>query len=644
MQTLLAYAFERSVPEARVAAGLARVESWYARLWGEPPQRNAAHAGRLGMCHWDAPGQECRWPSWTETGDPDGTGTGGEATATLAVPLGYDKVLGGVRLAEAPGALARRLLDRPEQVMALTPPFVVAQLDRARGSLALVTDGLGLGRLFELRTDEGRVWSNRPVAAVRFAGVRAEADPLAWRQVAASDWVMGDRTPYRGVRVVPAATQIIVGRRGPREQTLDALRLLSDARREPLTAPSLDATGAALTAVAGATSQLWSGAPVLSLSGGRDSRLVAAVFLAAGAEVSLRTYSAAAGEAETARRLVAALDRPVEHEVAVPAAQRAVRRRGGALARARRWHDATEGLRPAVYLRNIAPKSLPRQRRLLVSGVGGEFGHAPGYPDDVVRLEGLPERARLDAFARTLTAKVVAPRGLAPASVAAVEEHTRAVIAHAQARGVTDAKVLDWYYADERLRRWGMHGEASGKVMPLLSPEFVRACFGLTTAQSTASALHAALIARLVPAWAEVPFYTATLRQRQAVAQQRLWEEDDVDVLDGVMADLSGWGEAFDAASVRTIWRQARAGRAAGRDELLLQRVVWRAGFEDHLAAVNAEPVPDRPALRVDLPVAPKRDWTRPVRELAMAANEISLARRLARTRLGRELRRRLGV
>jgi len=564
--------------------------------------------------------------------------------ATLAAPLGYEKVLGPVRLSDAPAALARRILEHPEEVLRLTPPFVLARLDRDGQCLLLATDGLGLGRLYEVRTDEGRIWSNRPVAALLFSGVRAEADPVAWQRMAASDWPMGDRTPYRGVQVVPAATRIVAGGRGVREDSVDVLRRLVAARREPLSVASVDATAAALTSIASDTRHLWSGVPVLSLSGGRDSRLVAAAFLAAGVEVSLRTYAAAAGEADTARQLVARLAVPVEHEVAVPAAQKAAQRRGGALARARRWHDATEGLRPAVYLRNNAPRHLPRQPRLLVSGVGGEFGHAPGYPEDIARLERLAVPARLEGYAQALTAKVILPRGLAAASVRAVEDHTRAVIAHAEVRGVTDAKVLDWYYADERLRRWGMHGEAANKVMPLLAHEFISAAFGLSTAQSRASDLHSALIARLLPAWADVPFYAATLQQRQAVRQQKLWEEDDVEILSEVMEDLSGTADAFDAGQVRTIWRQARAGRAAGRDELLLQRVVWRVAFSDHLAAVNAEPAPDRSVVQLRPPEPLRRDWARPLRDLAVRANDVPLARRWARTRVGRSLRRRLGV
>lgn len=493
------------------------------------------------------------------------------------------------------------------------------------------------------------VWSNRPVAALRFAGLRAEADAEAWRRMAACDWAMGHLTPYRGVSVVPAATQITATPDGVRRTSLDVLSELVRHRRDPLTPASVELTAAALAEVAASVSATWPDVPVLSLSGGRDSRLVVAAFVAADQPVRLRTYGGDAGEVETARRLVGLLPAEAEHEVTTPAAQRPGRRRAGAYARARQLHDVAEGLRPSTYLRSNAPRRLLQHNPPLIAGIGGEFGHAPGYPDDVEQVEQLPLERRLDAYARSLQAKVTLPRGVAPDAVAAAARQIRAVVDHAAERGVTDAKALDWFYADERLRRWGMAGESAGRVLPLLIGEFVSAALGLSAAESRASALHTALIEQLVPQWAGIEYYSATLRQRQAVRQQRLWEESDADLLADVVQQPDDWGAAFEVPRVQAIWRRARAGKAAPRDELLLQRVVWRAAFTDHLAAVNVEPAVVRGRVVLATPPAeptepaPARRRS-PVLILATWANDVPLARRLARTALGRRVRRFLGA
>ena len=111
-----------------------------------------------------------------------------------------------------------------------------------------------------------------------------------------------------------------------------------------------------------------------------------------------------------------------------------------------------------------------------------------------------------------------------------------------------------------------------------------------------------------------------------------------------LLADPDDWGEGFDVAEVQEIWQGALAGRAAARDELLLQRVVWRAAFTDHLAAVNGEPLRERRPKILAVSSQPERASGRVVRRLAVRANDVPWARRLARTPLGRSLRRRLGV
>ncbi|MFI5690203.1 hypothetical protein ACIA58_00065 [Kribbella sp. NPDC051586] len=66
-----------------------------------------------------------------------------------------------------------------------------------------------LDRLFELRLPDGCVWTNRPVAALLFAGVPAVASSRGWTFAAACGWFMDDSTPYDGVLAVPGATHIV---------------------------------------------------------------------------------------------------------------------------------------------------------------------------------------------------------------------------------------------------------------------------------------------------------------------------------------------------------------------------------------------------------------------------------------------------
>lgn len=638
MQTFIAHALKAGTAPAVVQEGLERVERWYGRLWGEAAVRRDAGAG-VGVHLWDVPRRACRWPAWSSRA--------GTTTVTLYVPLGAERLIGDVEPEHAPAPLVDRLLAHPGDVLELTGPFVLARLHEGQDEreLALFTDALGVGRLFELQVPTGTVWSNRPVAALRFAGVRAQPDELAWQRMAGCDWPMGEATPYAGVRTVPAATSVRATAGSLEHSTVDLLAELVRTRTADPGAPgSLAATAEALRDTARSVSRLWPERPTLSLSGGRDSRLVAAAFVAAGVDVAFTTNGGLAGEADTARRLLAALPRAYEHRVTSPSGARPASPAGGVLARARAWHDVVEGLRPAHYVRNDPPRALPGgSSRPKVSGAGGDLAHGPLFPSDAVQIE-QDLTGRLTAWRGSLLARVLLPRGVAAAAVGAVEQQVDAVLAGAAARGLTDSRALTWFYLNERVRRWGLSGESAAKVLPLLTPQFVRAAFGLNAAQSRASELHASLIAELVPQWAGVPFFRATLKQREAAPQRRLWQEPDRDLVTGLLARPDAWGDAFDIPTVQRVWRQACAGRAAARDELLLQRVVWRAAFDDHLRAINGE----RPVTRRPVPLErlgrPRVDVARAARAFAAHANDVPTARRLARTRLGRYVRRHLGV
>ncbi|GAA0610712.1 hypothetical protein HPO96_29900 [Kribbella sandramycini] len=53
--------------------------------------------------------------------------------------------------------------------------------------------------LFEVQSPDGPVWSNRPVAALLFAGIPAAPSPRGWTYAAACGWFLADSTPYDGV-------------------------------------------------------------------------------------------------------------------------------------------------------------------------------------------------------------------------------------------------------------------------------------------------------------------------------------------------------------------------------------------------------------------------------------------------------------
>jgi hypothetical protein len=176
MDTVVAYAFDQFAGAERAAAGVRRVEAYYEGLWQGLARRDGCDAGTVGLHSWSRREPTCRWPAWRDDDDL--------CVASLHAPLGYEAVVGDLAPEQAAGPLARAVLASPARLLELAPPFLLTVLDPADERLELFTDSVGLGRLFQLRTADGWVWSNRPVAACLFADVPVAAGTRGWRYAA----------------------------------------------------------------------------------------------------------------------------------------------------------------------------------------------------------------------------------------------------------------------------------------------------------------------------------------------------------------------------------------------------------------------------------------------------------------------------
>ncbi len=554
METLVAYTFHPD-SMARAAAGTARVEAYYSGLWDHQAKHKGYDGSTIGLHVWDRGDSSCFWPSWHDTGDL--------RVASLHTPLGYQRVIGDVPPYDGPGRLAHAVRRTPAGFLELAPPFTMAVLEPQQERLDLFTDSIGVGRLFQLRLADGWVWSNRPVAALLFAGVAAAAAPRGWGFAAACGWFMDDSTPYDGVLAVPGATHVVADGR-TRRQTVS--RIETTSVWSTYSFDAVEETAEALQDVARSVARLWPGRPTVDLSGGRDSRVVAAAFLKAGVDLKLNSYDAVSGELQVAESLVQALPFEVEHAttrrkttIGVKPAANPQPTKPPALAdRALRWHRYAEGLRPASYLFHAPPATLANVAHLAIGGAGGEVAHGHFYPADVLQLDALPLHDKVNAFGNRLQARLTPTAGPAAAARAAVAEQIDRVLRTAVHGGIENATMLDYFYVVERLRRWGTTGERSGVVSPLLVPSFVRSAFALSPAQRVDNALHRELVRHLVPEWADIPFFKpARPAPRRTPARIRcLADAPDRDVIQDLLSDVDG----FDQHALNTLWAASTAG------------------------------------------------------------------------------------
>lgn len=582
-QTLLAYAFEVPDPAGELERRLARVGHHYRALIAEPPDHDRAGDGGTGLALWHRPDPRLRWPLWVAAG--------GIAAAMTSVPTGWRRVVDVAEPGHAAPALARALAADPRRASELNPPFAVGVLDAA-GDLVIVNDFLGAGRLYELRFDGGWAWSNRLGALPVFAGVRPEPDHEAWAVFAAAGWFLGAGTPIRGARKVPPGTVIRARRGGGGPGAVAVVHEPTDARRravEPRRARLRRSAAAAADQVVGLAEDLaaaWDAPLAISLTGGRDSRVSAAAAVAAGLEATFNTGDQVPGEVDVVRGLVARAPTAMDHTVYSPEPE------GEDAAdlwqRTRDIHLVHDGMRNPQEVRR--PSEVPQRHspRPTLSGHGGELGHGFYY----TRKEKLRKLRR--GGDRTLISQL--ERNARRRHSAATEEAYRLYLAECEgtldagrAYGLRGPVLLDWFYMAQRLPYRSGLGARSGRSSACTVPAFVRGAFDLRPKDRLDARLHREVIAALVPEWAEVPFFRSDeVAEMPEIRRLRIWERPgEAATVEEMIAAREGWPAILDPARVEAMWKEVRSGAGSADYEHVFYRLVWRAGYEEHLRTLG---------------------------------------------------------
>jgi len=513
MYVVLAWFSERTVARPEREAARARFESAVADVVPETYARHDAGGDDWGVTVLH-PGTQgaYRWPM---------IATDGPLTAvSLGVPVGAD-------LTGGPVALARALLGGADVHRDVVPPFGLFAVDGTE-RFAVQQDWLGMCRLFTGSADGITAFCSRPSALAAFLSEEVRPDLDGWASFAVSGSFGGDRSAFRGARLLQPG-QRITGRRrtgGGWELTTDLRYCVDDVVLSGLAAQGrpVDATlrlaGQALTDTASSVRDLYDGPVQLGLSGGKDSRLIAASVVAAGWLPKLSTHDDVAAEGEIATELVRRLrdqrGLAPEHRLFKAGAPARVLTVGlrERTARLQRRYDfqfpSSYTTRPAVAVR--LPNHVPAPN---FSGAGGELVTGFWYASD----DRTPEEL---ALARLTAA---GPRGVVSEPARATEiERITALLGRVQGLGVSDLHLVDYVYLVERVRRWYSSAYTIGLVTPFLSPGFVAATFALTPQQKRDRLLHSRLTAQLVPEWSGVPFVSGDT----GTAATRVWEGDGV--------------------------------------------------------------------------------------------------------------------
>jgi asparagine synthase (glutamine-hydrolysing) len=542
------------IDDRRISAWLAAVEAAFSiRLTGL--RRSALVARHTCLVAWSDPANVPR--TWSQVEErPD----------CLAVsdgyPIGFEQL--GL-IVPRPSAVVEALDGDPSLIDALLPPYAGVLLRDGRLSLAI--DALGFAKVYTTSTPGTTVWSSSAMLASLFAHGRADVADEAWIGLIAQDAFLGDDAPLANVRLERPRTIVrAVGAPG-------GLRI---ERSDPIAPlfhhePENDVAGAvtdALRRVYRSIGRLDVGPLTVPLSGGRDSRLLAAVGLGSGAVDALWTSSPPEQDVDIARSLIARLHRPVPWSVRDKAGD----------TRQRDASAVAAGLTvPAIWDRLVAhqlsvegegivtPHTSPRAPRASLEGatlwgIGGEFGRAYSYDaralarPDAATTWFWRAKARRASLIEPLVAREIIGRRL------------DAIRADFEDAGLHGLRQLDAQYVFGRVRRLQNRIGTTTGIRPFFTLPYLRATLPLPPSERARTTYHADIVRRTMPAWADVPFSHATRPTIRSEATQTSYAE-------------AFWDGPFVAELSRDLL-EALAGQDAVRSDRVAE-LLARAGRRD---------------------------------------------------------------
>lgn len=528
---------------------------------------SAVTGGHVGIVSWTHMNDSVRWPQLASHG-------GDDAALWLNFPE-HDAVADQ----RDPLELAYEVSSAGADVSAYGAPFACILFRSEK--LTVVNDALGLARLYQFNFGRLTVWSTRPGLAHIFAGIVLEKNETAWAGMATLGWNLGGETHIGVGAQLPGGCRITASPEDGVQTQSHYAEWTQSARSNP--ASWNEASAGIARAMSSAT--YFEQDPIADLSGGKDSRVLAAAALRSGVTTHLRTLRTDHGEVETAEALVALYAGEVKHEVRELSASSSQRPDFRLFERLGLAHKGNEGaLLPATAVsgapfRGFVPPLVAR-----FNGHGGESlqgGALYGGRWKSI-LEGKGSAKALDR----LNGMVDSPlgtsdvgRGLAMAAVQArvkLGEEMGIVSAHGQ---------LNYFYNSERMPFWASSFSNRATLTPYYSSGLLRHVARTYWGDTEFSGFHKKILTSLIPEWSSVPFYKPLGSARGATAA--FWKYEDWVSLRTFVRDRIDAVSNFDPDRMMRLLQAIEEGEESKTHEVALARFLWEATADSVVDDLN---------------------------------------------------------
>jgi Asparagine synthase len=422
--------------------------------------------------------------------------------------------------------------------------------------------------------------SDRASWAAAVAGRLGEPDPVMVAAFLALGYPVGAATAFRGVQTLGAQRQL----------TVTAGRLIaSPAQRDGAAAGSYEAVAAAgsYEAVAAALVEAVRplgerGVPVeLSLTGGKDSRLIAAALTAARVPFRARTHGFASHPDVIVATMIA--DKlGIEHVVTEPraAAPEQAPDEADVLARLRSAVLVSDGMLSAFE--NVGRPDPPvTTEPVQTGGHGGELlrgGYAPAAWTSRRPARAWSEARGTELFRRIVTRRLSLVRPAAAGAYLA----SLAPFAAALPRG--PLRTLDNFYLVNRAGRWSAAARQAyllrePLVQPFFGDQVVRAARAVPLPDRITDRLHRGVLERLCPELLDLPLAGSVWKSGPPIPPVRTAAAAAAAAATGTVAPTGGdWRRAYGDKMARLLRDYALdQGAAGGMFDLVRRTAAERA-------------------------------------------------------------------
>ncbi|GAA1118545.1 hypothetical protein [Arthrobacter flavus] len=475
--------------------------------------------------------------------------------------------------------LGQAVLDGQHKSGEIGAPFAVARWQN--GQLDIANDMLGLVRLFHFSFDGGDVWTTRPGLAHIFMGEIPKKNRLAWGGMATLGWASSGTTQLGDGRQLPGGSYVSGGIRNG-QRFLSVENVFNDwLRTSRETAEPSPAASVRDMELYMSTAKRWPRQAMADLSGGKDSRVVAAIGIRSNALKGVRTIATDHGEVETAQHLMSLIDTNIEHRID---ARKDPSRPGSSFVRRLgSQHQAWEGrfLATTAYnsaeFEGFAPLSAP-----MFNGLGGEVmagGNLLGAWHD--RLINAPGPAARDKLATMVKVATGASEETKEMVIADIQEYVN----KASEMGLNGAAgVMDIFYHLDKMPNWSIPYATPHTLTPLFAPSLLTYAAQRTGKPVEYGEAHRRLLREAIPEWAYVPFYKPTAQKR---AVPFIWQNGDWEEIRAYITEHLDQALSFSPDLTNIGLGKIDAGEGTKREEIFVQRLIWEITFDSYLQEIE---------------------------------------------------------